>query len=343
MRILIVTDAWHPQVNGVVRALDTTAARLRDLGHQVEVIGPDRFVTLPLPTYPDIRIAVTSQRKLREQIEAFAPDAIHVATEGPLGWQARHYLKSERVPFTTSFHTMFPQYVRMRVAVPESVTFAYLRRFHSAARATMVSTPTLQRILESHGFRNIVRWVRGVDTDLFRPETPVELPGGRPHMMYVGRVAVEKNLEDFLDLQAPGTKFVVGDGPALTALRRRYKDVRFLGAKSGSELISHYSAADVFVFPSRTETLGLVMLEALACGVPVAAYPVQGPVDIVGSSGAGALNENLASAVAQAMTVDRSRCRERALEFSWDRSVAQFLQNLAPITHGQPVDAISAR
>ena len=331
MRITLVTDAWFPQVNGVVRALERTRALLVEGGHEVAVIGPDRFRSVPLPTYAEIRLALTSPGRVGDLLTTLAPDAVHVATEGPLGWCARAWLKRHAIPFTTSFHTMFPSYVKVRSGIPESWSWAVIRRFHAAGRATMVSTPTLQGILEAQGFRNIVRWVRGVDTELFRPLPGVELDGPRPHLMYVGRVAPEKNIEAFLALDVPGTKFVVGDGPARAKLEARYPDVRFLGAWHGDDLVRHYSAADAFVFPSRTDTLGLVMLEALACGVPVAAYPVQGPVDVVADSGAGVLDEDLAAAVHRCLALDRSRCRARALEFSWTESVAQFEANLVRI------------
>ena len=345
MRIVIVSDAWYPQINGVVRALDRTRALLVERGHEVEVIGPDRFRTVPMPTYNEIRLALTRPSSVGELIGAIGPDAVHVATEGPLGWCARSWLKRQALPFTTSFHTMFPSYVKVRSGIPERWSWAVIRRFHAAARATMVSTPTLQDILEGHGFEHVVRWVRGVDTELFRPLPGLALAGPRPHLMYVGRVAPEKNIEDFLALDVPGTKFVVGDGPERTKLEARYPDVRFLGVHHGDDLVRHYTAADAFVFPSRTDTLGLVMLEALACGVPVAALPVQGPLDVIADSGAGVLHEELAEAVRGALEVDRGRCRPRALEFSWERSVTQFEANLVriPATAWPPPDETPSR
>lgn len=334
MRIVIVTDAWYPQVNGVVRALDRTRELLVERGHEVEVIGPDRFRTVPLPTYSEIRLALTHPGRVGDLLAGFEPDAVHVATEGPLGWCARSWLRRYGLPFTTSFHTMFPSYVKVRSGIPERWSWAVIRHFHAAARATMVSTPTLQGILESHGFERVVRWVRGVDTELFRPLPGLELDGPKPHLMYVGRIAPEKNIEAFLSLDVPGTKFVVGDGPARAKLEARYPDVRFLGVHHGDELVRHYSAADVFVFPSRTDTLGLVMLEAFACGVPVAALPVQGPLDVVGESRAGVLAEDLADAVRGCLELDPAHCRPRALEFSWHRSVEQFEANLVPVSAG---------
>ena len=342
MRIVIVSDAWYPQINGVVRALDRTRELLEARGHGVTIIGPDRFRTVPMPTYQEIRLALTRPRSVGAQIAACDPDAVHVATEGPLGWCARSWLRTHGLPFTTSFHTMFPSYVKVRSGIPERWSWAVIRRFHAAAEATMVSTATLQTILENRGFERVVRWVRGVDTQTFRPLPGVDLQGPRPHLLYIGRVAPEKRIEDFLNLDVPGTKFVVGDGPVRAKLEKRYPETKFLGAKFGDELVQHYTAADVFVFPSRTDTLGLVMLEALACGVPVAAFPVQGPLDVVGDSGAGILSEDLANAVRACTDVDRSKCRARALEFSWHRSVEQFERNLVPIDSGPSLNKQSA-
>lgn len=331
MRLLIVTDAWFPQINGVVRTLSTTRDRLVALGHEVEVIGPDRFRNVPCPTYPEIRLALCTPGRIGRLIERFAPEAVHVATEGPLGWAARSWLRRRDLPFTSSFHTMFPQYLKLRFGLPETISFSGIRRFHAGATATMYSTPTLRAMLEARGFDNLVRWVRGVDTELFTPGEPEPLPFERPIQLYVGRIAVEKSVEDFLALDTPGTKVVVGDGPQRTELEQRYPRVRFLGTKRGETLVRHYRAADVFVFPSRTETLGLVMLEALACGVPVAAYPVQGPLDVVADTGVGVLDEDLGRAVRGAVGIDPARCRARALEHSWDQSVREFIDNLVPI------------
>lgn len=330
MRLLIVTDAWFPQINGVVRTLSTTRDKLIELGHDVGVIAPDRFKNVPCPTYPEIRLALCTPNRVGRLIQEFAPEAVHIATEGPLGWAARSWLRRRRLPFTSSFHTMFPQYLKLRFGLPESVSFNGIRRFHGGAAATMYSTPTLRTTLESHGFENLARWVRGVDTEVFCPGEPEPLPFPRPIQLYVGRIAVEKSVEDFLRLDTPGTKVVVGDGPQRAELAERYPEVRFLGTQRGEALVRHYRAADVFVFPSRTDTLGLVMLEAMACGIPVAAYPVQGPLDVVADSGAGVLDENLARAIEQAIGIDPEHCRARALEHSWDQSVQEFLNNLAP-------------
>lgn len=331
MRILIITDAWYPQVNGVVRTLSTTRNHIEALGHRVDVIAPARFRSLPCPTYPEIRLALCTPASVGRMIEEFGPDAVHIATEGPLGWAAWAWMRRRRLPFTTSFHTMFPEYLRLRFGLPEDVSYRGIRRFHNGAHATMYSTPTLRAMLEARGFERLVRWVRGVDTAAFTPGPAEPLPYPRPIQLYVGRIAVEKSIEDFLRLDTPGTKVLVGDGPQRAELTRRYPEVRFLGTLRGEALVRHYRAADVFVFPSRTDTLGLVMLEALACGVPVAAYPVQGPVDVVGDSGAGVLGHDLAAAIGGAIGIDPARCRARALAFSWDQSVREFIGNLAPI------------
>lgn len=328
MRILIVSDAWFPQVNGVVRALSTTQQRLTRLGHQVEVIGPHRFKTVRCPTYPEIRLSVTGPNRVGRLIEAFAPDAVHLATEGPLGWSARHWLRRRGLPFTTSFHTLFPLYLKLRAGVPERWSFGLLRRFHNGAAHTMSSTSSLDALLRQHGIRTLVRWIRGVDRALFRPVEPAQLSLPRPVLMYVGRLAVEKNLEAFLRLDSPGAKVLVGDGPARPELQRRFPQAVYLGVRQGEDLAAHYCAADVLVFPSKTDTLGLVMLEALACGIPVAAYPVPGPNDIIGGSGAGALHEDLALAVEAALGVSPEICQARAAEFDWEVSVRQFQSNL---------------
>jgi len=332
VNILIVTDAWHPQVNGVVRTIATVRTELEAMGHTVEVIGPDRFRTIPLPTYPEIRLALGAGRRLGAMIEALNPDCIHIATEGPLGFAARRYCLRHAVPFTTAYHTRFPEYVRDRVPIPLALGYAVVRRFHRPSAAVMVATASIERDLTRRGFTNIRRWTRGVDTVLFRPRPKDFLDLPRPIALYVGRVAVEKNLEEFLALDLPGSKLVVGDGPARADLAQRYPGVIWAGAKHGEELAKHYAAADVFVFPSRTDTFGLVLLEALASGVPVAAYPVPGPLDVVDGSGAGCLDEDLKRAVEGALRLPPERCREHALNFSWRRSAEQFLANLRPFT-----------
>ena len=328
---MIVSDAWYPQLNGVVRALSTIRDKLTEMGNEVEVLGPKGFKSVPCPTYPEIRLAITRPGRVGRLIKDFDPDAVHIATEGPLGWCARHWLKRRNMPFTTSFHTMFPLYLNMRFRLPEAWTFAGLRVFHNGATATMYSTETLRALLARNGFKTLVGWVRGVDAELFRPVPAVDLKQPGPILMYVGRMAVEKNLEAFLSLSTAGTKIMVGDGPQRAALEAQYPDAVFLGPKYGEELVAHYAAADVVVFPSKTDTLGLVMLEAAACGIPVAALPVPGPLDAVGDSGAGVLDDDLGNAIQSAIGIDPEHCRAHALTQSWDRSAHEFLNNLVPI------------
>ena len=328
MRIVIVSDAWHPQINGVVRTLVAVQRELQALGHTVRVIGPDGFRTAPLPTYPEIRLALNPWR-VRGAIEAFGPDAVHIATEGPLGWAARRWCGRATKRFTTSFHTRFPEYLSARTGLPESLGYAGLRRFHRHAETVMAATPRLVAELERRGFGRVRLWGRGVDTSLFRPR-PRDRSRSGPLWLTVGRVAVEKNLEAFLGLELPGRKMVVGDGPAREALQRRFPDVAFPGARTGDELARTYAQADVFVFPSRTDTFGNVMLEALACGVPVAAYPVPGPLDVVGDApDVAVLDGDLGWAARAALKLDRAACRRFAEGRGWDASAQQFLANLS--------------
>lgn len=328
LRILIATDAWYPQVNGVVRTLDTISTELQRLGHTVRVLEPRRFRTLALPSYPEIRLAMRPARKAARFIEAFGPDAIHIATEGPVGWAVRAYCLNNKLPFTTSFHTRFPEYLHARTRFPMRWSYHVLRNFHWPSAALLASTSTLKTELEGRGFRNIRIWSRGVDTELFKPRAKDWLDLPRPIALYVGRVAVEKNLDAFLALELAGTKIVVGDGPQLAQLKQRYPQAVFVGAKQGEELARYYAASDVFVFPSRTDTFGLVVLEALASGVPVAAYPVQGPGDIIGDAPVGALDEDLGAAVQRALACDPKTCRDFALNYSWQSCAAQFLGHL---------------
>jgi glycosyltransferase involved in cell wall biosynthesis len=330
VRIALVTDAWAPQTNGVVKTLSTTISQLREWGHDVLVIEPTRFRTFPCPTYPEIRLAWFPYGELARSLDAFGLEALHIATEGPLGLSARRWCLRQRFPFTTSYHTQFPEYVRARLPIPLAVSYAHLRRFHGAAERTMVATPTLQRLLEARGFRHMARWTRGVDTQLFKPADKQYLPWPRPIAVYVGRVAVEKNIEDFVRLDWPGTKVVIGDGPARAQLERDHPQTRFVGYKYGEELARHIAAADVFVFPSRTDTFGLVLLEAMACGVPVAAYPVTGPIDVVIDGVTGVLRDDLLVAAREALQLDPAACRRYALEHSWEAATRQFLRNLAP-------------
>lgn len=338
MRILVVTDAWYPQVNGVVRTLGTLRDELTRAGHETVFVTPDQFRSLPCPTYPEIRLAIRPGRRLARTIEANQPCAIHIATEGPLGWAARRYCLKRRVPFTTAYHTKFPEYIRARFRVPLPLSYRVMRRFHGPSATIMVATQTIQDELESRGFKHIRRWSRGVDTNLFRPRSEDELRRlvpdllaiKKPIFLYVGRVAVEKNIQAFLAADLPGSKVVVGDGPQLDDLRRKYPDVLFTGAKQGEELAAHYSASSVFVFPSRTDTFGLVLLEALASGIPVAAYPVPGPLDVVGGSAAGVLDADLSRAARAAMGIPADVCRAHAVSFSWEACTHQFLDNLSP-------------
>lgn len=334
LHVAIVTDAWHPQVNGVVRTLATTGRELQALGHRVSFVTPLDFRTMPCPTYPEIRLALFPDRKLALLLDAAAPCAIHIATEGPLGHAARRYCLRRGLPFTTAYHTKFPEYVRARTRVPLEWTYALMRRFHAPSSGVMVATASLRRELEAHGFANIRDWTRGVDLGLFHPRPPVlDLP--RPILMYVGRVAVEKNIAAFLSLDRPGSKVVVGDGPQRAELERRFPGAVFVGAKQGEDLAALYASADVFVFPSRTDTFGLVLIEALASGVPVAAYPVPGPLDVIGASGAGALDDDLGRAVDRALAIDRGVARAHALNFTWRNCAELFLHNLQPFDSAQ--------
>lgn len=326
MKIVIVTDAWSPQINGVVISLARTITEIERLGHTVQVIEPGHFRSIPCPTYPEIRLALLPGRKLGRMLEEAAPDALHIATEGPLGMAARRWCVRRNFPFTTSYHTRFPEYVWLRTRLPLALSYGLMRWFHGGARFTMVATETLRRELAEKGFRNLVLWSRGVDTKLFHPRDCAFLADARPIFMYVGRVAVEKNIEAFLKLDLPGTKYVVGGGPDLEMLRVKYPQARFTGFKTGDELARHVAAADVFVFPSRTDTFGLVLIEALACGVPVAAYPVQGPTDIVAHGETGYLSEDLRAAALDALKLDRKKCREAALAYTWEASTAQFME-----------------
>jgi glycosyltransferase involved in cell wall biosynthesis len=331
MRILIATDAWHPQVNGVVRTLTSLKRSASGLGVEVGFLTPDGFPSLPVPTYPGLRVALPNRREIARRIEAAAPDAIHIATEGPIGWATWSYCRRRRLAFTTSYTTRFPEYIAVRSIVPASVTYAVLRRFHSAAAMTMVATNSLYDELAARGFRKLGFWGRGVDTELFNPSHPLELDLPRPIFMTMGRVAVEKNIEAFLSLDLPGCKVVVGDGPQKSVLEHKYPGVRFLGEKTGADLTAHLAAADVFVFPSRTDTFGVVQLEALACGTPVAAFPVTGPLDVIADHPVGALDEDLRSACLRALNVSRDACRDFALERSWENSARQFIGNLSAL------------
>jgi len=331
MNIAIVTDAWRPQVNGVVTTLSRTREGLEARGHRVVVIHPGDYRSFPCPSYPEIRLAVWPGRQLVNRLDCARLDAIHIATEGPLGSAARRYCLRRGLNFTTSYHTQFPQYLRKRLPIPEGWTYSWLRRFHDRAARTLVPTEHVRRELLAQGFGDVVIWSRGVDTTLFRPLNRDCLDLPRPIAIYAGRVAVEKNLESMLALDWPGSKVVVGDGPDLVKLRGRYPTAHFVGYKFGDELARHLSAADVFVFPSLTDTFGLVMLEAMACGTPVAAFPVTGPIDVVREGVSGCLDADLAKAARRALHLSRTDCREAALERTWDKATGEFMSHLARI------------
>jgi glycosyltransferase involved in cell wall biosynthesis len=331
MRVLIATDAWHPQVNGVVRTLTSLASSAGNLGLSVVFLTPEGFPSIALPTYPDLRLALPSSRGIAQRIAYHQPDAIHIATEGPIGHAVRRYCLERKLPFTTSYTTRFPEYISARVLIPESLTYAVLRRFHSAATVTMVATLSLMAELARRKFRNLVMWTRGVDTEIFTPDNPVAAEFPRPIFLSVGRIAVEKNLEAFLSLDLPGTKVVIGQGPQEAELRRRFPDAKFLGLKEGRTLSAHMAAADVFVFPSRTDTFGVVQLEALACGLPIAAFPVTGPKDVVGNKPIGVLDPDLRVACLGALRISREACRAFALSCSWETSARQFIGHISRV------------
>ncbi|HMN85065.1 MAG TPA: glycosyltransferase family 1 protein [Bauldia sp.] len=329
MKLLVATDAWQPQVNGVVRSIERLCDELPHFGVEVSLISPAGFRTLPLPSYPEIRLAITRRKTVRAMIEATAPDAVHIATEGPVGYAVRRWCLEAGMPFTTCYHTRFPEYVAARIPVPTRWTYAALRRFHNAGDGCMVATASLERVLRAHGFENLRRWSRGVNSDVFRPREENAFPDlPRPIFIFVGRVAVEKNIAGFLSLDLPGSKVVVGDGPALDQLKRAFPSAHFTGVLTGDALAAAYSSADVFVFPSRTDTFGMVLLEALASGVPIAAFPVTGPQDVIGSAPVGILDEDLRKAALAALDIPRERCRDFALGLTWRACARQFLDNV---------------
>lgn len=337
MRLLIATDAWHPQVNGVVRSLEHMARAGRDLGVETAFLTPADFASIPLPGYPEIRLSLATPRKVARLADGLDPTHVHIATEGTIGHAMRRCCLAGGRAFTTSYHTRFPEYLAARAPVPEAWTYAWLRRFHGAGSGTMVSTPSLEGDLAARGFTNLMRWTRGVDTDLFRPQASDALAGlPRPVFLFVGRLAVEKNVAAFLGLDLPGTKVVAGDGPDRARLAALDPKARFLGTRTGADLARIYAAADVFVFPSLTDTFGIVLLEALASGVPVAAYPVTGPLDVIAGTGAGVLDRDLRSAALGALTIPREACRREALRHTWGESARQFYANIAR-AHRTPV------
>jgi glycosyltransferase involved in cell wall biosynthesis len=328
MRILIVSDAWIPQTNGVVQTLANTGKWLGHFGHEVRFITPDLFHSLPCPSYPEIRLAWLPYRRLCGLADVFSPDAVHIATEGPLGLAARRYCRKRNLAFTTSYHTQFPQYLRARVPVPLGVSYRLMRAFHGSAARCMVSTPSIQAELEKRRFRNVVRWRRGVDTQVFKPGRKEFLALPRPIAVYVGRLAIEKNIDAFLEMHWHGSKLVVGDGPERARLQRQYPQATFVGYRYRTDLAAHIAASDVMVFPSRTDTFGLVNLEALACGVPVAAFPVPGPQDVLRDGITGALDADLARAADRALALSPDACRRQALQSGWDVCTRQFVANL---------------
>jgi glycosyltransferase involved in cell wall biosynthesis len=327
MKIVVATDAWG-QTNGVVFAYQRIAEPVREFGAMLAFVTPEGFRSAPLPTYPGIRLALASAQEVGRRIEREGATHVHIATEGPIGWAARRHCLTRGLVFTTSYHTRFPEYVAARLPVPLAWSYAYLRRFHAPAERILASTPSMKRELERRGFARVGLWTRGVDHKLFRPREASTLDLPRPIFLNVGRVAVEKNLEAFLGLDLPGSKVVVGDGPALAALRRKYPRTHFLGEKFGLELAEIFASADVFVFPSRTDTFGVVLIEALASGLPVAAYPVTGPLDVIDDSGAGALDEDLRRACLAALGISRERARARSLQFTWRESARQFVEHV---------------
>jgi glycosyltransferase involved in cell wall biosynthesis len=339
MKVLIATDAWRPQVNGVVRTLGSLARAAAKLGVEIEFLSPDGFWTFPVPTYPGLRLALPRRKRIAERIEAARADAIHIATEGPIGHAVRAYCVRSGRPFTTSYTTRFPEYISARSPIPQAWIYNALRRFHAAATVTMVATPSLMAELSQRGFGNLGMWTRGVDIDLFRPDRAIDLDFPRPIFMTVGRVAVEKNLPAFLALDLPGTKVIIGAGPQVGELKRRYPGAKFLGQLDNGILAAHLAAADVFVFPSLTDTFGIVQLEALASGVPIAAFPVTGPKDVIGGSPIGVLNEDLRVACMQALWISREACREFALRYSWENSAGQFIGHARKVAVGAAREA----
>ncbi len=331
MRIVLISDAWHPQVNGVVTTVTNTVTALTKLGHEVELITPDRFKTYPWPGYPDVRMAFLCGPYLRPIIKAFNPDAIHLVTEGSIGYAARRYCREFGYRYTSSYLSRFPEYFKLRTGFPMWLSGAYLRWFHSESARVMVSTASLEDEMRQKSYPHLVRWSRGVDTDLFRPRAKDFIKAKRPVFMFTGRVAIEKNIEAFLKLDLPGTKYVVGDGPHRDLLREKYPAVQFTGYQYGENLAQLMAAADVFVFPSLTDTFGVVLLEALACGVPVAGYPVQSCKDVVTDRRVGILNENLHYAAMTALALDPQTCRIYAQVYTWQKCTQQFVDNLVPV------------
>lgn len=330
MRITLITDAWHPQINGIVTTVTQLGNALAGFGHAVQIVGPDRFRTWPCPGYPDVGLAFLCGPRLRPLVRNFRPDAIHLMTEGPVGFAARRYCRHHRLGYTTSFHSYFPEYLKLRIGLPPAIGYGYLRWFHRGSARVMVGTDTLAADLGRKGFARLAYWPLGVDTDLFRPRDKTAIQDRRPVFLYVGRVAIEKNVEAFLRLNLPGSRYVIGDGPQRAELEMRYPNARFLGYQRGERLAELIAAADALVFPSRTDTFGLVLLEALACGVPVAAFPVPGPRDVISVPGVGVLDDDLQYAALAALALEPAACRRYALAWSWQNSARTFVERLVP-------------
>jgi glycosyltransferase involved in cell wall biosynthesis len=328
MRILVATDAWRPQINGVVRTYERLDEELRQVGVELAFMTPGEFSTLPCPTYPEVRLAIPGFTYVIERLACAKPDAVHIATEGPIGWMTRKWCLTRGIPFITAYHTRFPEYLEHRFCLPLNWSYKCMRLFHNSAAATMVASPSLARELERRGFERLMPWTRGVDTQFFHPRDVRLFGSDKPVFLYVGRVAVEKNLDAFLRLDLPGLKVVVGTGPMLEKLSARYPDVVFTGKKVGEELAQCYASADVFVFPSLTDTFGIVLLEAMATGLPVAAFPVTGPIDNVIPGKTGVLDEDLRKACIAALDVDRAGVRAHAMSCDWGAAARMFLTNV---------------
>lgn len=324
MRVQIVSDAWHPQVNGVVRTVEYIVKESQNMGHEVDLITNGDLKTFSIPRYHDIKIAPFAKGHVRKRIEAFKPEFMHIATEGPLGYAARNYCMKHNIEFTTCYHTNYPEYLKEMFGLPMRLTYAVLRWFHRPAKNTLATTERMAKDLRAHGFENVSVWGRGVDTEQFKPEGEVAVKFDEPVFCYIGRVSVEKNIKAFLNLDLPGKKMVVGDGAQLAELKAEYKDVYFAGSHSGEALAAHYRSADVFVFASKTDTFGLVLLEALACGVPVAAYPVRGPIDVLPGCEAAVMDEDLQKAAIAALGLSKVKAREFAEAHSWAACVKDF-------------------
>lgn len=332
MKILIATEAWDPQVNGVVRTLKMTSRELTRLGHEVLIVNPSMFRSIPCPTYPEIRLPLVTSRSVRKVIEAFNPDVVHIATEGPLGWAIRGVAIDNGWSFSTGYHSRFPEYVHMRIKFPLDMSYALLKRFHNAGVATLVPTPAMLSTLQTRGFTKPVLWSRGVDTEVFQPEGDRLPRTAEPVFLYVGRLAVEKSVEDFLSLDLPGEKWVAGEGPSAESLKKRFPKARWFGVLSGQELARLYRSADVMVFPSKTDTFGLVMIESMACGTPVAALPVTGPIDVLGNNQGGVMHHDLKEACLAALNHDRAAVVEYAQKYTWPAATQQFLSAVRLVT-----------